>query len=263
MKGNTIVVPVRSVVGQTSETRPDLLAVEEPLAIVVNGQTLALTMRTPGHDSDLARGYLYTEGVIDAADQILSTASEANTILVELEPGTDIEQVRLERSGYVNSSCGICGKTSIQALETLIRGPLPPDHPRFAASLIHTLPALLRQSQQVFDRTGGLHAAALFSTSGTLLAVREDVGRHNAVDKLIGAMLLQPDQARRESLMLVSGRAGFELVQKALAAGIPIMAAVGAPSSLAVAAALRFGMTLLGFVRDDRFNVYSGASRIE
>ena len=270
MQGNTVVVPVRSATDRIAPSGPDLVAVEEPLEIILNGQPLVVTMRTPGHDEDLVRGYLYTEGVIERTAQIQSLArardsqarQDGNRMLVTLAPGCSIDPERLNRVGFMNSSCGICGKTSIASLEPLLRDSLPREMPIVPAALIHSLPARLRESQPVFARTGGLHAAALFSAAGELLILREDIGRHNAVDKLIGAALAHGTLKMRESIMLVSGRAGFELVQKALVAGLPVMAAVGAPSSLAVAAALRFGMTLLGFVRDSRFNIYSGEWRI-
>jgi FdhD protein len=223
-------------------------------------------MRTPGCDPELAAGFLFTEGIVDSAEQIAGVRMETeNVALVELIPGVAVDLQRLERHFYTSSSCGVCGKTSIAALNlgAARRRPLE-EGPGVAAEVIHALPGTLRETQAVFDRTGGLHAAALFDCSGRLLDRREDVGRHNAVDKVIGAQLLGggAERASRDRLLLVSGRASFELVQKALAAGIPILAAVGAPSSLAVELAQTHGMTLLGFVRDGRFNIYAGERRI-
>ncbi len=256
--------------GQPSE---DLLAVEEPLEIRLGykragwpvQKSVSITMRTPGCDPELAAGFLFTEGIVGSAEQIASVRMEAeNVALVELRPGVTVDLQRLERHFYTSSSCGVCGKTSIAALNLAGAGRRRfEEGPGVAAEVIHALPGTLRQTQAVFDRTGGLHAAALFDCAGRLLDRREDVGRHNAVDKVIGAQLLggqAPSSGDR--LLLVSGRASFELVQKALAAGIPILAAVGAPSSLAVELAQTHGMTLLGFVRDGRFNIYAGERRI-
>jgi FdhD protein len=229
-------------------------------------------MRTPGDDLDLAAGFLFTEGVIDEYSQIVSMR-QANTALTSrpstnwvdvcLQPGVECDSSRLARNFYASSSCGICGKASIEAIEVTPCRRSNKFGPLFPARVVHRLPEVLRESQKVFERTGGLHAAALFSTDGTMLAVREDIGRHNAVDKLIGYGIADGAVPFRDSLILVSGRAGFELVQKAAVAGIPILAAVGAPSSLAVEAARRFGMTLLGFVRASRFNSYSEGWRIQ
>ena len=185
-----------------------------------------------------------------------------NSVTIDLRPGVDCDFQRLKRNFYVSSSCGVCGKVSIEAVRSRICFPLPSATPIIDSSVIPSLPDTLRHAQSVFDQTGGLHAAALFDTSGGLLSLREDVGRHNAVDMLIGAEFMQARLPLRESLILVSGRASFELVQKVLMAGIPIMIAVGAPSSLAVEMALRFRMTLVGFLRGERFNVYSDAFRI-
>ena len=264
----------------------DALATEEPLEIRIgfqeNGKpthkSISITMRTPGgenqtgnqEDFELAAGFLFTEGIISSARQIQKihhcgkplASGLRNTVRVDLSPGTTIDFKKLERHFYTSSSCGVCGKSSIEALHTGVQRLTELERPIFAAGLIHRLPETLRQAQNVFDRTGGLHAAALFDKAGKLQALREDVGRHNAVDKLIGSQMLINQVPLADSLLFVSGRASFELVQKALMAGIPILAAVGAPSSLAVELAKTFGMTLLGFVRDERFNIYSNPRRI-
>jgi FdhD protein len=269
-----VVVPVRRV-GGGAAAGSDALAVEEPLEIrlrthdgrTVSETTVSVTMRTPGHDAELAAGFLYTEGVIAAAGDVAGvTAAGDNVAVVELRPGVAFDRDRLDRHFYTTSSCGVCGKTSIRAVRVAQRHRLPPG-PHVDAAVIHRLPAALRAGQAAFDRTGGLHAAALFDERGTLLAVREDVGRHNALDKLIGAGLLSGSRGADAtplagSIVLVSGRSSFELVQKATLAGVPILAAVGAPSSLAVDLARDRGLTLLGFVRDHRFNIYSGAGRV-
>jgi FdhD protein len=257
--------------GESRSSRSDFLAVEEPLEIRLNGTAISVTMRTPGDDVALAAGFLFTEGIVTDYSQILSIGyaaesqsprSATNVIDVRLRPDVEFDPEHLRRNFYATSSCGICGKASIDAIQAQRACPMPQSGPIFSAALIHRLPEILRESQRVFERTGGLHAAALFSIDGKILTLHEDVGRHNAVDKLVGH-----GQAAglpfADSLILVSGRAGFELVQKAAMAGIPILAAVGAPSSLAVEAAARFGMTLLGFVRDGRFNSYAGGWRIK
>ena len=267
-----LTVPVERVANGSSAPVQDLLAVEEPLEIRVNQTTAAITMRTPGHDFDLAAGFLFTEGILpgrDAIARIRYTNPEGearrrtNSITVELAPEANVDLARLTRHFYMSSSCGVCGKASLDALAAQGCELLPRDGVRFSASLIPELPARLRTAQSVFDRTGGLHAAALFDALGEPGTAHEDVGRHNAVDKVIGAELLAGRLPAREKLLLVSGRASFELVQKALMAGIPVLAAVGAPSSLAVETAQRYNMTLLGFVRDGRFNIYAGGWRIE
>ena len=262
------------------EIAPDWLAVEEPLEIRLglaeNGKpthkSVSITMRTPGDDFELAAGFLFTEGIVKSADQIgeirhcgaaaAKQGAPRNTVRVDLRAGVDVDLKRLERHFYTTSSCGVCGKTSIEAIDTGVCRLKDTARPVFSAEIIHGLPGALRSSQNVFDRTGGLHAAALFNTAGEMEGLREDVGRHNAVDKLVGAEFLAGRIPISDRLLLVSGRASFELVQKALMAGIPILAAVGAPSSLAVELAARYGMTLLGFVRDNRFNIYAGAERI-
>ncbi len=258
-------------------TAIDALAVEEPLEIRLglteNGKPLhravSITMRTPGDDFELAAGFLFTEGIVKSAAQIrrikfcgAKNDSQANTVRVDLRADVEIDFKKLERHFYTTSSCGVCGKTSIEALQTGVCRLENHSDSIFSAETINRLPEILRARQNVFERTGGLHAAALFDRKGELEVLREDVGRHNAVDKLIGAKFLKGDVPLAGKLLLVSGRASFELVQKALMAQIPILAAVGAPSSLAVELANEYKMTLLGFVRDNRFNIYAGADRI-
>jgi FdhD protein len=267
-----LTVPIRRVDDQSSSQVQDLLAIEEPLEIRIGTKTISLTMRTPGHDFELAAGFLFTEGILAGFQQIqkirrsdarANPRQAGNSVTVELNPDVEVDFERLQRHFYTTSSCGVCGKASIEALETQGCPVLPRDSPMFESAVIHRLPDMLRREQAVFERTGGLHAAALFDAKGNLTLLREDVGRHNAVDKLIGSEMLRGHTPLHDKLLLVSGRASFELVQKALMGGIPILAAVGAPSSLAVETAQRFNMTLLGFVRERRFNIYSGASRIQ
>lgn len=271
---------VQRMVGTGLTRATDLLAVEAPLEISLEYgpasqrqvHTLAVTMRTPGHDAELAAGFLLSEGIISGPADIESLAHYAdprrprergNVLRVALAPSVVVELDRLERHFYTTSSCGVCGKTSIDAVKA-VSCPVPPpvDSPRVPASLIHELPGRQRAAQQLFEQTGGLHATALFSAEGELLLLREDVGRHNAFDKVVGAALLASQVPLHQHLLLLSGRASFELVQKAALAGVPILAAVGAPSSLAVEAAEEFGLTLLGFVRQERFNIYTHAHRI-
>ncbi len=250
----------------------DELAVEAPLAIAVVHRppdrrvrtVISVTLRTPGEDAELAVGLLYAEGVIDDREQVLAVepAHASETVRVELHPEVTVDLGRLERRGYTSAACGLCGKTSIAAVHALCEGPKPGGDPVPAAT-IHALPERLRARQRTFARTGGLHAAALFNYSGELLAVREDVGRHNAVDKLIGGEFLTGRLPLASRILVVSGRAGFELIQKAARAGVPVFAAVGAPSSLAVELAADLGVTLIGFLRDGRFNIYCGAERID
>lgn len=276
---STIGVAVDRVRGDDLCAARDVLAIEEPLEIRLQFEaagrlvrkTVSITMRTPGDDTSLAAGFLFTEGIVRDQEQIeqirpcgpAPTADRSrNVIRVQLRAESLVDLARLERHFYTTSSCGICGKTSIEALEATSAFTLPSGAPLIDAAVVHRLPAALRDAQSVFDRTGGLHASALFDTAGTLHALREDVGRHNALDKVIGAEFLAGRLPLHDRILLVSGRASFELVQKAVMAGIPVLAAVGAPSSLAVDLAARWGMTLLGFVRDGRFNIYSGAERI-
>ncbi len=263
MNRSILTVPVQKVDGGASSPFQDLLAIEEPLEIRLAGKAISITMRTPGNDPELAAGFLFTEGILAGKHQIRVMRSGKNSIAVELQPDVEVDFGRLQRNFYTTSSCGVCGKASIEALRMQGCPVLPRSTNAVQSSVIHRLPTALRSEQAVFERTGGLHAAALFEPSGDLILLREDVGRHNAVDKLIGAEMLAGRTPLADKLMLVSGRASFELTQKALMAGIPILAAVGAPSSLAVETAQRFNMTLLGFVRDGRFNIYSGASRIQ
>ncbi len=251
----------------------DVLAVEEPLEIRlemdVDGRairkTISVTMRTPGHDAELAAGFLFTEGIIRSRVQLEYLGHcglAANVIRVRLTSDADVNLGRLERHFYTSSSCGVCGKTSIESLQATSRYPLAAGEPVVDAALVHRLPAALRRAQALFERTGGLHASGLFDADGRLHCLREDVGRHNALDKVIGAELLAGHLPASDRMLVVSGRASFELVQKALMAGIPVMVAVGAPSSLAVQLAERSRMTLIGFARDGRFNVYAGMERV-
>lgn len=256
----------------------DSLAVEEPLEIRLgfpkNGhiehKAISITMRTPGDDLELAAGFLFTEGIITTPEQVSRIRycglpgkgkNIQNTVVVELAENVAVDLKRLERNFYTTSSCGVCGKSSIEALHTGARQ-INSNGFRVKTKLIHSLPEILRASQNVFEQTGGLHASALFSARGELEILREDVGRHNALDKVIGAKFMAGETPLENRILLVSGRASFELVQKALMAAVPVLAAVGAPSSLAVELAKEFGMTLVGFVRDNRFNIYTGGERI-
>jgi FdhD protein len=261
VRRSILTVPVRKYGAAPSEEQ-DLLAVEEPLQIRIGGRDIAVTMRTPGHDEELAAGFLFTEGILRGAGDIAEIACSRNTADVTLAEGVSADLDTSQRNFYMTSSCGVCGKASIESLESAGCTMLPRGAPQVSEAAILSLPAKLRKSQEVFNRTGGLHASGLFSAEGKLLSLREDVGRHNAVDKLIGRAVLDRQTPLHGHVLLVSGRTSFELVQKAVMGGIPVLAAVGAPSSLAVKTALRFGMTLIGFLREDRFNVYSGSERI-
>jgi FdhD protein len=246
----------------------DSLAAEEPLEIRVGATPLAVIMRTPGHDRELAAGFVWTEGLIDSREQlgdvrvIASESEEARSNRVEIELDRSLpEPASLERNFFAASGCGICGKASIEAIR--VRGLRPPNPGmRVDPEVLCALPDQLRHEQQLFGRTGGLHAAALFEATGVALAAREDIGRHNAVDKIVGWALLEGRLPLSEHVLMVSGRGGFEVVQKALTAGIPVVASVSAPSSLAVKLAREFGLTLIGFLRERRFVIYSGKSRI-
>jgi FdhD protein len=272
MARSILTAPIQRIEAGSVSQSQDLLAIEEPLEIRIGPKVISLTMRTPGHDFELAAGFLFTEGILQSFEQIHrirrtegngNPRQSGNSVTVELNPTVEVDYERLQRHFYTTSSCGVCGKASIEALQTQGCPVLPRNSPVVDSAMIHRLPEVLRREQAVFERTGGLHAAALFDPKGNLVLLREDVGRHNAVDKVIGAEMLRGHTPLSDKLLLVSGRASFELAQKALMAGIPILAAVGAPSSLAVETAQRFNLTLLGFVRDHRFNIYSGASRIQ
>ncbi|NUT29107.1 MAG: formate dehydrogenase accessory sulfurtransferase FdhD [Streptomyces sp.] len=255
-------------------TRSDTLVAEEPLEIRLNGRPLAITMRTPGDDFALAAGFLVSEGVVGRADEVSNivycagaTADGTNTynvVDVRLAPGVPLPDITLERNVYTTSSCGLCGKASLDAVRTTARWPVADTPPvRVTPDLLAALPDQLREAQRVFDRTGGLHAAGLFSPDGELLDLREDVGRHNAVDKLIGRAFRSGRLPLSRDILLVSGRASFELAQKAVMAGIPVLAAVSAPSSLAVDLAAEAGLTLVGFLRGGSMNVYAGDHRLD
>jgi FdhD protein len=257
----------------------DHLTMEEPLEIKLGfgntahrqHESLSITMRTPGHDFELVAGFLFSEGIIHRNEDVLSMRyvagalspeSQSNVLLVELHPGVNIDWASFSRHFYTSSSCGVCGKGSIEMVQTTTLYHPRPGFPTIQAGILHHLPATLRAKQQVFRQTGGIHAAALFSAGGAIQCVREDVGRHNALDKLIGMAFREGTLPLKSSILLVSGRASFELVQKALMAGIPILAAVGAPSSLAVELAEEYGMTLIGFLRNQGYNIYCGSERI-
>jgi FdhD protein len=263
--------------GPATTTRPDTLTVEEPLELRVNGTPLTVTMRTPGHDIELVHGFLMSEGLIRSADDIaLARYCEGavvsgesgydentyNVIDVTLAPGVAAPAASATRAFFTNSSCGVCGKASIEQLRAQSAFDVRSDATEFAAEVVAELPDALRAEQRSFDKTGGLHAAGLFTADGERLVVREDVGRHNAVDKVVGWALQNGRVPGAGCVLVVSGRASFELTQKAIMAGIPCLAAVSAPSSLAVECAEDAGMSLLGFVRGTRLNVYAGAHRI-
>jgi FdhD protein len=251
--------------GQSLRIAPDELAIEEPLEIRLRGKSVSVTMRTPGHDAELAAGFLLTEGIIHGGGDILGCEhcarnEKENVLNVLLAPEVHVDFNRLTRHVFASSSCGVCGKATIEA----IRSALPPvdSDMTLTPALIAGLPDVMRAAQPAFDRTGGLHAAALFDEQGRLVVLREDVGRHNAVDKVIGHCLLHGPFPLNRHILLVSGRSSFEILQKALAARIPAVAAVSAPSSLAVDLARQSGQTLIGFLRGQRMNVYSGSHRI-
>jgi len=279
MTGSSLAVDIRKIEGEKSLAQSDAVAVEEPLEIQLSSasaagaaaKSISITMRTPGDDAELALGFLLTEGIIESAEQVVSVTHQGqispdtglqNIVRVEVRPDVDIELPQLERHFYTTSSCGVCGKTSLEALHVAGQQSLARCDRRFPADVIVSMPGKLRDRQHVFEATGGLHAAAVFDSHGEIVVVREDVGRHNATDKAIGALLQAGRLPGNDFGMLVSGRASFELMQKTLVAGIPLLAAVGAPSSLAVSTAKEFDITLIGFLRGSKFNIYAGADRI-
>jgi FdhD protein len=279
MNDNSLTVDIRKVAGATSVAMDDFVAVEEPLEIQLGALTAAgsaaksisITMRTPGDDVELALGFLLTEGIIQSAEQVIDISHRGpaaegsgrqNSIRINLHPDLDIAFEKLQRHFYTTSSCGVCGKASLDALYVAGQISLIDQKTSFSRDMIVALPDRVREKQSLFESTGGLHAAAVFDAHGEILVVKEDVGRHNATDKAIGALLVAGKLPGHQLGLLVSGRASFELMQKALVAGIPLLAAVGAPSSLAVSTAREFGMTLIGFLRNGSFNIYAGEQRL-
>jgi len=271
---------IRGREGPLDEDIQDTLVVEEPLEIRIayglahmrKEKSISITMRTPGHDFELAAGFLYTEGVIHSLEDLNDITyskvanmqtGQCNVVSVHLQPKVRFDPKLLERHFYTNSSCGVCGKATLEALRIRNDPIMPGNGHILSHEIIERMAKKLRPAQKIFQQTGALHAAGLFDFTGNLISLHEDVGRHNAVDKVIGERLLKNQVPLRQYLLLVSGRASFEIIQKALSAGIPIVAAVSAPSSLAVELAIDFNMTLLGFVRDGNYNIYAGAERIQ
>ncbi|MGI0149774.1 MAG: formate dehydrogenase accessory sulfurtransferase FdhD [Thermoplasmata archaeon] len=276
--GPTNEASVWKVRGNRTREETDRLAGEEPMEIRVESgprrrrdtTSLSVTMRTPGNDFELAAGFLFTEGIVGRKRDLVrieyctdaKVTQEYNIVSAILRPDVDFQPDRLSRHFYMTSSCGVCGKTALEAVRVAVHHPIPTDGPIVEATKIPRIPDRLREGQALFSETGGLHAAGLFDRSGNLLALREDVGRHNAVDKVIGEAFLADRVPISDRILAVSGRSSFEILQKAAVAGLPFVVAVGAPSSLAVAIAEEFGMTLVGFARENRFNVYAGRQRI-
>lgn len=276
--GPTTRATVWKIQGERSSDETDVLATEEPMEIRVEAgakgdratTSLSVTMRTPGHDFELAAGFLLTEGIVARKRDIVrieyctdsGIVQEYNIVSAVLRADVAFRADRLSRHFYTTSSCGVCGKTSLEAVHVAARHSIPHGVSRIDPDLIRSIPDRLREEQALFSETGGLHAAGLFDARGNLLSVREDLGRHNAVDKVIGEAFLADRVPLSDRILAVSGRASFEIMQKAAVAGIPIVLAVGAPSSLAVTLADEFGMTLAGFARGERFNVYAGRERI-
>lgn len=262
--------PVLRIAGDTSNQRPDTLVVEEPLEIRLNGEPLTVTMRTPGNDVELAHGFLLGEGIIAAVDDIVTarfcdgaTEDGVNTYNVLDVTLRNPATITRQRNTLTTSACGICGTASLDQVRTSTRHPIAHDGFAVDTSVLAELPITLRSRQRVFDTTGGLHAAALVTTEGLPLVVREDVGRHNAVDKVLGWAILNDHIPASDNILVVSGRASFELVQKAVMAGIPMLGAVSAPSSLAVDLAADADLTLIGFLRGDSMNIYTGTHRVK
>ena len=279
MAASSHAVEISKVSNGQRATQSDSVAVEEPLEIRLAFSTpegratrsISITMRTPGNDHELAAGFLFGESIVREAGDISSIelcgspapdSGNHNVVRVELAPDVEVDLGRLQRHFYTTSSCGVCGKTSLDALRVIGVEPLSGSSASFRAALLTSIPDKLRTAQITFDETGGLHAAAAFDSAGNLLVTMEDVGRHNAVDKVIGSLFLQGRLPGAELGLMVSGRASFELTQKALVAGMPLLAAVSAPSSLAVQLANEFDLTLVGFLRGETFNIYSGQHRI-
>lgn len=268
----TVRRPVIRLSAHGERRRPDTLAAEEPFEIRVNDTPLTVTMRTPGDDVELAHGFLLTEGVIGAREDVLTArycagtdddgANTYNVLDVKLAPHVPPPDPSVTRNFYTTSSCGVCGKAALDAVRLATRFPPGTDESRVTTTVLVGMPDQLRAKQKLFASTGGIHAAGLFTADGELLAVREDVGRHNAVDKVLGWALLGGRVPLAGCVLLVSGRASFELAQKAAMAGVPVLAAVSAPSSLAVDVAEEQGMTLIGFLRGESMNVYAGAQRV-
>jgi FdhD protein len=279
MTGSSRVVEINKVSNENRRACEDHVAVEEPLEIQLSSLTadaaaaksISITMRTPGHDVELALGFLFTEAIISSIDEVSDTGHKGapdpesglkNIVRIELKPDVAVDFEQLQRHFYTTSSCGVCGKASIEALRVNGLTSLKDKGPTYRHELVTALPDKLLAQQKLFAQTGGLHAAAVFDSRGDITIVREDVGRHNALDKVVGALLMRDELPAYNLGLLVSGRASFELVQKALAAGISTLIAVSAPSSLAVSLAEEYGMTLIGFLRGDRFNIYTGVHRI-
>jgi len=265
----TMEVQIKKITVDGCDELRDMLAIEEPLETQVqlgNGQvsSIAVTMRTPGNDLELAIGFLLTEGIIKVGHKIVNQRVDEtnNKVLINLEESEVSSLKTAERNFYTTSSCGVCGKSSIDAIKVSSSFSIHDDHTVIDGQTLHRLEKELLKQQTIFSKTGGLHASALFDAHGNLILLREDVGRHNALDKIIGASFLKNQLPLANKILLLSGRASFELIQKAAMAGIPIVAAVGAPSSLAVSLAKELGITLVGFLRNDRFNIYCGAERI-
>lgn len=279
MAASSLSVNISKVRDGIPEAVADYVAVEEPLEIRLGYSTpdgratrsVSITMRTPGNDRELAAGFLYTEAIIRRPEDIASIetcgppapdSGNHNVIRVDLLPDVTVDLGKLQRHFYTTSSCGVCGKTSLDAIRVALAEPFKDVDTRFSRAVLTTIPDALRQAQHTFEETGGLHAAAAFDSKGDLSVTMEDVGRHNAVDKVVGSLLLNKELPANELGLMVSGRASFELMQKTLVAGMPLLAAVSAPSSLAVQLAVEFNMSLIGFLRGNTFNIYAGEERI-
>ncbi|MBU2676714.1 MAG: formate dehydrogenase accessory sulfurtransferase FdhD [Gammaproteobacteria bacterium] len=279
MPGKSLPITISESRGAARRSRDDRVAVEEPLEIRLGYETsdgraesnISITMRTPGNDAELATGFLFTESIVRARSDIAFVkpcgppapdSGNNNVIRVELESGVPVDLERLQRHFYTTSSCGVCGKTSLEALRVSGAQTRSTDATRFRVDVLRAMPDKLRAAQETFDKTGGLHAAAAFNDAGDIIVSHEDVGRHNAVDKVIGTLLSAGSLPAKDLGLIVSGRASFELMQKAVMAGMPLLAAISAPSSLAVDLAREFNVSLVGFLRGDTFNIYAAEERI-